>query len=234
MAFHGNGILLFAADAPLGGNVFGRNPHVDVVEGVVQGTHHHVHHLGVAHAGTPAHVQRRKRCAAHVLGTTADGDVGITQQNALAGVHDGLQAGAAQTVHVVGGCALTATAIDCNHAAQVHVLGFGVDDVAKHHVAHILAVHIGTGQRFADHLRTQLGGGDVFEAAAKGSDGGSDGADNYNFTGHGDCSWWGREGKDAWQGCDHFTTPLRHAFFTYLTQVLSTLKGVDIPIRSSP
>jgi hypothetical protein len=72
------------------------------MERVVQGTNHHVDHLGVAHAGTPTHVQRGEGRAAHVLGTAANGDIGVAQQNALAGRHNGLQARAAQAVDIEG------------------------------------------------------------------------------------------------------------------------------------
>ncbi|MDT4841314.1 hypothetical protein FQZ97_751640 [compost metagenome] len=145
VAFHGQPVLVFAADAPLGGDVLGGHAHVDGVEGVVQGADHHVHHLGVAHAGAPAHVEAGKRCAAHVFRTPADGHVGVAEQNALRGRDDGLQARAAQPVDVEGGRALGTTAVDGCHAREVHVLRLGVDDMAKHHVAHVLAVHAGAG-----------------------------------------------------------------------------------------
>jgi hypothetical protein len=82
----------------------------------MQRTNHHVNHLGVTHAGAPAHIQGCKGCAAHVLGTAANGDIGITQQNALAGGDDGLQAGAAQAVDIEGWRTLCTTAIDGRYA----------------------------------------------------------------------------------------------------------------------
>ena len=139
-------VLVLPGDAPLGGDVLGRHTHVDGVEGVVQRADHHVHHLGVAHAGAPAHVQAGVGAAAHVFGTAPDGDVSVAQQDALAGRHDGLQARAAQAVHVEGRGALGAAAVDGRHARQVHVLGFGVDHMAEHHMADILALHVGAGE----------------------------------------------------------------------------------------
>ena len=186
VAFHGQRVLLFAADAPFGRNVLGRHAHVDGVEGVVQGANHHVHHLGVPHAGAPAHVQAGKGRAAHVFGATPNGDVGVAQQNALAGVDDGLQAGTAQAVHVVGRGAFATATVDGGHAAEVHVFGFGIHHVAKHHMAHVFAVYAGAVERLAYHLRGQFGGGNVFEAAAKGANGGAHSADDDDFTGHGD------------------------------------------------
>jgi hypothetical protein len=57
--------------------------------------------------------------------------------------------------------------------------------MAEHDMTDILAFDAGTRQRFTDHQRGQLGGRGIFQAAAKGSNGGARTADNYNFTGHG-------------------------------------------------
>ena len=81
VALHGQGVLVFARDAPFGGNVLGGDAHVDGLERVMQGAHHHVNHLGVAHAGAPAHVQAGIGRTAHGLGTAANGNVGIAEQN---------------------------------------------------------------------------------------------------------------------------------------------------------
>jgi len=151
----------------------------------VQGADHHVDHFGVAHACAKAGGQTGVRRTAHVFCTTANGDVAVTQQDGLTGAHDGLQARAAQAVHVEGGCALGAAAVDGRHARQVHVFGLGVDHMAKHHMADILAVGACAGQGFAHDLCRQLGGGNVLEAAAKGTNGGAHTADNNNFTAHG-------------------------------------------------
>ena len=47
LAFDGERILLIAADAPLGGDIFSRHAHVDGLEGLVQRTHHHIDQFGV-------------------------------------------------------------------------------------------------------------------------------------------------------------------------------------------
>ena len=185
VAFHRQAVLVFAGDAPLGGNVLGRYAHVDGVEGVVQRADHHVHHLGVTHAGAPAHVQAGEGRAAHHLGTRANGHVGVAQLNGLRGRHNGLQARAAQAVHVERGRAFGAAAVDGRHAREVHVLGFGVHHMAEHHVAYILAFHAGARQRFLDDQRAQFGGGHILEAAAKGANGRAHCADDDDFTGHG-------------------------------------------------
>ena len=140
VAFNGQGILLVARDAPFGGDVFGGHAHVDVLERVVQGADHHVDHFGIAHARTKARGQADVGRAAHVFGTTANGDVGVAQQDALAGGNKGLQARAAQAVDVEGGRAFGATAVDSGDARQIHVLGLGVDDMAEDHVADLFAL----------------------------------------------------------------------------------------------
>jgi len=185
VALHGQAVLVFARDAPLGGDVLGRHAHVDVVEGVVQGADHHVDHLEVAHARAPAAGEARVGCAAHHLRAAADGHVGIAQLDGLCGRHDGLQARAAQAVHVERGRALGAAALDGRHAREVHVLGLGVHHVAKHHMADVLAVHLRASQRRAHHERAQLGGRNVLQATAKGANGGAHGTDYDDVTGHG-------------------------------------------------
>ncbi len=51
---------------------------------------------------------------------------------------------------------------------EVHVLGFGLDHIAEHHVADVVAGHIGAGQRLAHDQRAQIGRGQVLQAAAEG------------------------------------------------------------------
>ena len=102
VAFQRQRILVFTRDVEVLGHVLGRHTHVDRLERIVQGTDHHVDHLGITHAGTPAGRQGRIRGTAHVLGTTTDGHIAIAQQDGLAGRHDRLQAGTAQTVDVIG------------------------------------------------------------------------------------------------------------------------------------
>jgi len=151
----------------------------------VQRADHHVDHLGVAHARAEACGQAGIGRAAHDLGAGADGNVGVAEQNRLAGADDGLQARAAQAVDVEGRRVLAAAALECRDAREVHVLGFGVDDVAEDHVADVLALHLRARERLAHDQRAQFGGRNVFQAAAKGANGGAHGADDDDFTGHG-------------------------------------------------
>ena len=92
VAFNGQFVLVFARDAPLGCNVLGGHAHVNGVEGVVQCTHHHVDHFGVAHACAKTVGIDGIRCAAHVFCAGAYGHIGIAQQDGLACRQNGLQA----------------------------------------------------------------------------------------------------------------------------------------------
>ena len=56
--------------------------------------------------------------------------------------------------------------------------------MAKDHMADVLALDVGARQRLAHDQRGQLNRRRVFEACAKGSDGGAHTADNNNFTAH--------------------------------------------------
>ncbi len=182
--FQRSPVLQLATDAVFPGDVFRRHAHVDGVERVVQRAEHHVDHLGVAHARTPAGRGRQVRSAAHALGAAADGDVGIAQQNGLRGTHHGLQAGAAQAVDVERGRFGRHAAVQRGHARQVHVARLGVDDVAEHHVADLLAPDLGARQRLAHHQRAQLARRHVLQAAAERPDCGAHTADHHHFTCH--------------------------------------------------
>ena len=185
VALHRQRVLRLAADAPFGGNIFCGHTHVDVLERVVQCADDHIDHLGVAHSRAKAGGQAGIGATAHVFGAAADGDIGIAQQDRLAGRDDRLQAGAAQPVDIESRRAVATAAVKGRHARQVHVLRLGVDNMAKHHVANVLAVYTSARQRFANHQRGQLGGRRVLQAAAEGSNGGAHTADNNNFTSHG-------------------------------------------------
>jgi hypothetical protein len=166
---------------------------VDGVEGVVQGADHHVDHLRVAHAGTPARVQAGVGGTAHALCATTDGNVAVTQRDGLGCGDDRLQPGAAQPVDVEGRSALAAAAVDGRHAGQVHVLGFGIHHMAEHHMADVRAGDVHAVEGFAHDLGAEIGRTDVLEGASEGADGGSHGADNNNFTVHGGFLGWAME-----------------------------------------
>ncbi len=55
LGFQGKGVLVFARQVVLGGQVLGRDAHVAHAEGVGEHRHHHVDELGVTHAGAVAH-----------------------------------------------------------------------------------------------------------------------------------------------------------------------------------
>ncbi len=72
------------------------------------------------------------------------------------------------------------------HAGQVGIFGIGGDDVAHDDVAHGIGGDTGAGNGGPDHGGGQLGVGHVFQAAAKGADGGAGGADDEDVAdGHG-------------------------------------------------
>lgn len=134
----------------------------------------------------PQRASRLAKGAAHVLGPAADGDIAVSQQDALRGRNDGLQARSAQAVDVIGGRVFGAAALDGGDARQVHVPGFGVDHVAEDDVADIPPLDAGARQRFAHHQRAQLYRRNVLQASAEGPDGGTHRAHYNDFTNH-DC-----------------------------------------------
>jgi len=184
VTLHRQRILVLARDVHLGRDVFGGHTHVDIVKRVVQCADHHVDHLAVTHAAAPAAGQAGIGCAAHVLRAAANGNVGVAQSNGLRRRYDGLQPGTTQPVDIEGGRALTTSALQGRHAREVHVARFGIDDMAKHHMADLLSLDLGAGQRLLHHLGGQITGGNVFQATTKGANCGANSADDDDFSDH--------------------------------------------------
>jgi hypothetical protein len=56
--------------------------------------------------------------------------------------------------------------------------------MAKHHMTDVFAICVGSLESFTHHLGAQFCGGNVFEAATKGSNGSANTADYDDFTAH--------------------------------------------------
>ena len=186
LAEHGQFVLHLAADAIALGHVFGGDAHVHFLPGVVQDAQHVVDAFGIAHAGTVAGGLVEVGAPAHGFAAAANGHVAIAQGNGLRGADDGLQARAAQAIDVKGRGFDGAARINRGHAGQVGIFGIGGDDVAHNDVAHGIGGDTGAGNGGLDHGGGQLGVGHVFQAAAKGANGGAGGADDEDVAdGHG-------------------------------------------------
>ena len=152
-----------------------------------QGADHHVDRLGVAHPRAPALAQVRVGGAAHALGTAADRRVGVTQHDVLRRADDRLHAAAAQPVDRQCGAGVRQATVDGSDARHVHVLRFGVDDVAENALPDLLRVDLRPRHRFAHDARAELGRRDVLEGSAVIADCGPHAAqdDDFPSVGHG-------------------------------------------------
>ena len=56
--------------------------------------------------------------------------------------------------------------------------------MTKHHMPHVFAIGVGALEGFTNHLGGQVGGGHIFQAATKGTNGGAHTADYNYFTTH--------------------------------------------------
>ena len=171
-------VLLAAGDTPDVVDILGSGAHVIVVIGVPQAVlDHGVHQLLVAHTSAPAGVHGGKRSGAHVLGTAADHDVGVTGQDGTGTLDDGLHAGAADHAHGIGGDGIGDTSLDGDLTGHILALGRG-QDAAEHQLIHILGSHVCALQSLLDHHGAHFGGRGVLQGAAKGTDGGTAAVDN--------------------------------------------------------
>ena len=166
-------VLVAAGDLVALRQVLGGLAHVDVVERVVQRGEHHVDHRRIAHARAPAHALREVRRAAHALGAAAHRDVGVAQHDGLRRRHDRLQPRAAQPVQRQRRRLLRHAGVHRGDAREVHVLRLGVDHVAEHHLADLVAGDAGARQRLAHHLGAEFGRRHVLQPAAEIADRGA-------------------------------------------------------------
>ena len=149
-----------------------------VVIGVPQAVlDHGVHQLLVAHTSAPAGVHGGKGSGAHVLGTAADHDVGVTGQDGTGALDDGLHAGAADHAHGVGGNGIGDAGLDGDLAGNVLTLCRS-EDAAKHQLVHIFGSDVGALESFFHDDGAHIGSGGVLQGSAKGADGRSAAVDN--------------------------------------------------------
>ncbi|MNM90241.1 hypothetical protein D3C81_1024910 [compost metagenome] len=182
LAFQGEGILLFTADAIARGDVFRGDTHVGLLPGVVEDAVHVVDGAAIAEARAPAQAGQDERAAAHALRAGADGDVGIAQQDGLGGGNDRLQTRAAQAVDVEGGGFLGNAGVHGGYAAQIGIAWLGRDHVAQYDMADFARVDPGALQGCAAGRGRQRGQGGVLERTAEGADGGAGCTDYENLT----------------------------------------------------
>ena len=133
---------------------------------------HGVDQLLIAHAGTPAGVHGGEGSGAHVLGTTADNDVGVAGQDGAGALDDGLHTGAADHADGVSGDGIGNAGLDGDLAGHVLTLRSG-QDAAEHQLIHVLRSDIRALQSFLDDDSAHLGGGRILQGAAKRTDRGS-------------------------------------------------------------
>ena len=181
LAFQREGVLRLAADLMLGGNVLGGDAHVAGAERTGQGADHHVDRLGVAHLLAPAHRRHHIGAAAHVLGAAGQAEFGIPQHQRLDDRDRRLHPRPAQPVDVHRRGFLRHAGFHRGHPAQVHVPGFGVDDVAHRDMADLLGCDAGAGDGGLRGSGPQSGGGHFGQAAAEGTDGSACGVQNHDF-----------------------------------------------------
>ena len=130
MALDGVGVLVFASDLELFGDVLAGHAHVALVERAPEAVvDHRVDERAVAHAQSFAHAREQVRGVAHRLHAAGDGDVDVAGGDPLRGEHDGLEARAADLVDRHRGDVLVQAAVERGLARGVLPLAGG-DDVA--------------------------------------------------------------------------------------------------------
>ena len=175
-------VQLLPGDAPDVADVLGGGAHVVVVISIPQAVlDHGVDDLGVAHASAPTVGGDGIGSAAHALSAAAHDEVSVAALDGAGALDDGLQTGAADHAHGVGGHLQGHAGLD--HALTGHVLTLGSgQDVTEHDLIQPLALDVAALEGLGDDDGAQLSGRDIPQRAAEGADGGTAGADNIDIS----------------------------------------------------
>jgi hypothetical protein len=117
----------------------------------------------VTHALAPARSGHEVRRTGHALGTRADHDVRVAEQDVLGRRDDRLQPAAAQAVDRQAGRADRQPSLDRRNARHVHVARLAVDHAAEYDVTDRRRVDLRPRHRFLDRNRAELRRRNVLE-----------------------------------------------------------------------
>jgi hypothetical protein len=165
------GILLFAADVPLLGQILCRDAHMTDTKRVGERGDHHVDGLGIAHACAGTHRRQHVGTARHDFHTAADAIIGVAEHDVLGSGHDALQARCAQAVDRHGHRIHRQTGLDRGDASHIGKARIGRDAVADGDVSDLLRIDTGTGDRLLHHGAGQFMRLHVGEGTTKGANG---------------------------------------------------------------
>src|SRR6202042_873536 len=163
-------VLSLTRDPVRLGHVLSRHAHMNLIERVSEAPDHRIDERRVADPRAPAGVLHPVGAPAHRLGTTSEHDLGIAGLNCLGGRDDRLDTAATQAVDGKGRRLLGDPGADADDPGHVHVLGGGVDDVAKHHLVDLVGLNARALDRHARDGGPELGWRDVPQAASEGAD----------------------------------------------------------------
>ena len=175
---NGEGVLGFAGESVFFRQIFGGDPHVEVVEGAPQAVlDQGIDQFPVAHALAVAGVGQYMRGVGHGFLAPGDDEVGVAAGDGLSGQMYGLEPGAADLVDGHGGGLPGQPGLDGGLAGRV------LAGPAGEHLAHDDFIHLVGGdadlfQTGADDQGTQIGGGEGGERTAESADGGAHGGED--------------------------------------------------------
>ena len=182
LAEGGEGILLGAGDGVLVGDAFGGFAHADFEEGVGEAIDKHgILEGGVAELFAEAEIGGVVGGAAHGLDAAGEDEVVFAGADGVGGEGDGFEGGAAGHVDGVGGDFLRDAEAEADLAGDIHACAC-LEDLSEDDLLDVRAE--GLRKHGVPEGVAELGGGEVFEAAAETADGGTTGVDDVNG-GHG-------------------------------------------------
>jgi hypothetical protein len=154
---------------------------VDLVEGIGERRHQHIHGGNIVEPRTPAHGFEPVGRTAHALGSAPNGRIGIAMCNGVGSRYNGLQTAAAYAIEREGRRSFRKSPAQRGHARQIHVFGVGVDHVAENHMANVAAGEAGAADALAHNSGGEFSGRNVLQRAAEFADGVANCAQNHNL-----------------------------------------------------
>ena len=141
---------------------------------------HRIDDLAVAHPVAPARPLQDVRRVGHRFGAAGDHRVDVADANRFDGVHDRLQAGAADAIDGFARHLDRQPGLEPRLPGDVHA-DAGLEHATHHDVADVGGLHVRPGDRLSNHHGAEIDRRDVLQRAAERSDRRPAGAENHRI-----------------------------------------------------
>jgi hypothetical protein len=133
----------------------------------VQCSHHHIYQLAVSKAIAKTGARSQVSTPAHYFYSTSQCCMAYAELYLLGSTDNGLHAAATQSIHRDCGSFMMETAVQGGYPGYIHVVRFGVNDIANNAMAHSFCINSSPLDRFRNNDSPKLARAVIFQAATK-------------------------------------------------------------------